>query len=273
MTWTTRAAALTLVVPLLGGAGAKDKPTLSKQDADHPSFGVLLDTKENTVEHYWCALEDDEKTLACDFVESSFERQLAPADVEAFVRKEIADFGKEDRSIYKEDKESCAQIPAKIREVQQSTRLTDEEKQDGIGLLEAYFGLCRDPSDANIERFVRWEAAQKSKTCNATIARWSMKFTRAISPTKAWVAAEQNSRGLLGTLCGARDFDRFEVDAKRDNPFLTQWTYHIRRVITNPNGIFFGAQCSKFEEPDRELDDQKATLNLGCSTLDFSFGR
>jgi hypothetical protein len=204
-------------------------------------------------------------------VESSFVRQLAPADVETFVRKEIAELSKLDRSsISKEDKEACAQIPAKMREIQQSTHGTDEEKQDLIGYLDAYFGLCRDPSDANIERLARYEAAQKSKTCKATITKRSMKFTRAISPTKAWVAAEADIIDLLGTLCGARDFDRFEVDTKRDNPYLTQWTYHIRRVITNPNGVFLGERCSKFEEPDRELDDQKKMLAIGCSTLDFS---
>ncbi len=131
--------------------------------------------------------------------------------------------------------------------------------------------VCRDPSDANIERLARYEAAQKSKTCSVTTTVYSLKFTRSFA-AKSWVEAASNDKGLLGHICGAKDYDRFEIDSRRDNPFVTYWTYHVRRVIANPDAILLGTQCKKFEEPDHELQNQGTVLDIGCSTLDFSHG-
>src|SRR5215472_11835160 len=75
---------------LLSAASAQAQPSSRPLNADYPSFGLFLDTKEHAAIQFACTLAEGSGILHCDFFRTHIRTDLDPSALQKFVADETA---------------------------------------------------------------------------------------------------------------------------------------------------------------------------------------
>jgi hypothetical protein len=255
---------------LLKPASALGQSPPRPLNADHPGFGLLLDTKEHAAMQYACTLPQGSDILHCDFIRTQIRKELDPSGLQRYVADEVATFTKDGPM----DQHDCPELSQRLAGIDTAAGLDDSERKYIKAVLQASLNLCLDFSATNILKLAELDAEKKLQTYKISMSYYDIEFKKPLGSKNTWVTTNTDRpdsiMGFALQVCGGQQLDRFEVDPIRSNQYIVDWTFHFRTVIANPSASYGFGKCSELEEPDRELDRRRAEMTIGSETFDFS---
>jgi hypothetical protein len=226
---------------------------------DHPTFGQVVDTKEDSALSYDCVLR--EPVLHCQFGQGRVSKQTpkTPRELDAEAGQMISSVTDENCKTIRDVRDQLAVEPPNL-----PSPLTGQALAELRDLMTSYSDFCDTRSAVTARALVGAVEEKAQRTCTFSVYLFELDFSWSYQ-TERWETVSQPN----GT-CGVVTVAFMEPD-KTTGGGVTFWNYGQKKIVTNRTGDdpLMGS-CSDYPESELRSTWQGRDLNPQCDYVKFN---